>query len=165
MIWVIDRSSILTAKAYTAKYVIKLEEIYKGFSTLVKQGELVYPQEVIEEFKSKPNLAYKWVQENRKEATRFGTNYDTLKEILSNDYLRLVHDSNKTREEADPYLLSLAQDIKNEGNDVGLITEEIQDRLPSHISLNSACGYLEIPCLRVESFMIKMKIVKLPPNI
>lgn len=111
------------------------------------------------------------MSENKRRASRYGTDYNALKEIMSHKIASKVIDVSKhdNVNEADPYLLELALRLKNMPRlplgleslsdcVVTLITEEIKNKA-SKVSLSQAAGALGIPCLRMEFFLLNEGIV------
>ena len=59
-------------------------------------------------------------------------------------------------EEADPYVLGLAVEIRAGGQKIVVVTEERKDR-PDKLSMNTACGMLRLPCLPVEALLRELQ--------
>lgn len=62
-----------------------------------------------------------------------------------------VVDPNKTKEDADPYVLALALQLLAEGRDVCVVTEDRVDRI--RIAVTTACDRLGIPHCSVRNFL------------
>lgn len=172
MFFVIDSSSILIVGESAGKYGVPKSEILNSLTSLVNDGKLVYPAQVVDEVsRHSASEQSSWVSENRKRATRYGTDYDMLKEIMSHKIASKVIDVGKPAnvDEADPYLLELTLRLKSKPqstlgleytNDctVTLITEEVRNKA-NKISLSQAAGVLGIPCVRMEFFLLNEGIV------
>ena len=101
---------------------------------------------------AEPDRPCEWAKSNRELATRHGTDYAALKQILSHPQVRRVVDQDKIGvEEADPYVLALAYKLR-ETHNVTVLTEETRDR-PDKLSMNTACGLLKLVSLRMEAFL------------
>ncbi len=163
-LWVIDTSSILeVGRSFDQAAQLR---IYSDLTELVEGNSLVYPPEVYDELdryskvsNDASNSPIGWAKKNKSRATRFGHRYEELKEALGHPRVRYVLDSEKIGvEEADPHILSLALFIKQKGSQVAVISEERRDR-PNKLSVYTACGLLNIPCLRLERFLIQQNIL------
>lgn len=62
-----------------------------------------------------------------------------------------VVDPNKTKEDADPYVLALALQLLEEGHDVCVVTEDRVDR--NRIAVTNACTRLGLPHCSVRDFL------------
>jgi hypothetical protein len=54
-------------------------------------------------------------------------------------------DPDKPDEQADPYVLAVALDLKTGGFDVCVVTDDRRDRLPTKLSLATAAGMFQVP--------------------
>ncbi len=84
-----------------------------------------------------------------------------MKEILAE--VPQVLDPNKDAgaDEADPYVLAVAQRLRQEGTDARVVTEERRDT-NSKMSMNTAAGILGIPSVPLAAFL---KVEKVVPSI
>jgi hypothetical protein len=161
---VIDTSSILQISRSFEETVQR--RIYNDLTKLVEGNSLVYPPEVYDELERYSHTAnyltdspFQWAKKNKSIATRFGHNYEELKEVLGRPQIHTILDSEKIGvEEADPHILSLALCIIQKGHQPTVITEETKDR-PNKLSLKTACVLLKISCLRIEQFLIQRNIL------
>ncbi len=160
-IWVIDTSSIIEIRR---KYEKKDQiTIYDNLTLLINDDHLVYPVQVYNELdrgtnkkKIENDLPFKFAKETKKQATRFGNQYETLAEILSHPEVSTIVDSEKIGvEEADLYILALAVHLKNNNMDVTVITEEKNDT-PFKILMSSACGILKLYSIPILPFVNNM---------
>ncbi len=76
------------------------------------------------------------------------TNYEHILNVMS--IAGAVVDVDKASEDADPWVLALALQLKIDGHAVCIVTEDIVDR--SRISIATACGRLDIEWCRVREF-------------
>ena len=80
--------------------------------------------------------------------------YDHIKKVMS--VAGEVVDVSKPDEDADPYVLALARQLKSSGYAVCIVTEDTVDR--SRISIATACGRLQIDYCRVRDFLDQCQI-------
>jgi hypothetical protein len=161
---VIDTSSILQITRSFEETV--QHRMYNGLTKLVEGNSLVFPPEVYDELERYSHttnylsdLPFQWAKKNKSIATRFGHNYEELKEVLGHPQIHNILDSEKIGvEEADSHVLSLALFLKKKGDQVSVITEENRDR-PNKLSLKTACALLKISCVPMEPFLIQRNIV------
>jgi len=163
---VIDTCSILQIRRDFERKV--QDHILSGLSAKVDAGLLVYPKQVpaeLERFKNpkKPDRPYEWAKRNEEMATRFGDQFEELREVLAHPQVRRVFDPDKAVgiEEADPYVLALASALKKQGYTVTVLTEESRNR-PDKLSVSSACGLLRLFCLPIQPFLEEQGL--LPPG-
>ena len=158
-IWVIDTSSVIHVRRLVGLDDRQKKAVYDSLTASVESGILVYPKKVLEELErnklpKKPDLPYEWAHKNEKQACRFGSLFDELREILAHEQIRRVFDPNKSTgaDEADPHVLALASYLKKQGHDVTVLSEESRNR-PDKMSLQTACALLRIICLPIEPFL------------
>lgn len=148
--YVIDTSSIIAVIDDVPRN--RRPALFRALSELVQQDQLLFPREVFKELdratnKRKPDEAFIWAHSNKASAVRIAPSQDNLREVLSHPQAKLVLDPDKTGvEEADPYVLALAMDLRDSGHiaqDVVVVTQETRDR-PSKLSMATACGLLRL---------------------
>lgn len=162
VVWVIDTSSIIEVRRSTRKN--QREQIFREMTRLVTEGRLAYPAQVVAELgryaqSQPPDPQLAWATQNASTAHGNGTcSLDDVKEILAE--VPEVLDPNKDAgaDEADPYVLAVAQKLREEGTDARVITEERRDT-DSKISMNTAAGILGIPSVPLTAFLKVEKIV------
>ena len=135
--------------------------VFLSMSQLVQQGHLLYPNEVAEELAAhvrSPDPIFTWVKSNKETATRFGTRWDELQEVMKHPIASLVIDIEKASgpDEADPYVLALALALRKRA-EVLVVTEETRDRLGRN-SMTTACGALRLVRLPLRAFLMDRKI-------
>lgn len=154
-VWVIDTSSLIAAKSAGQKK--HLPDILRALTKFVDAGTLVFPAEVHKELKyyHKAEVAdpvFDWVDANRRQATRFGTDYPTLAKVLQRASKVLDPEKTSGPEEADAYVLALALKLKEAGSEVTVITQESRDK-PFRLSMSSAAGLLKIYAVSIFPFL------------
>ena len=55
-------------------------------------------------------------------------------------------------DDADPYVLAVARQLRAAGVDARVVTQETKDT-PTKMSMNTACGVLGIPCVPLLAFL------------
>ena len=127
-------------------------------TALAASGKLVFPVEVLNELKrwaaeTSKDLPFQWAKQNASAARRTAS-LERVREVLS--VVSDVLDKESQVEEADPYVLALALEIRAGGQKVVVVTEERKDR-PDKLSMNTACGLLRVPCLPVEALLRELR--------
>jgi hypothetical protein len=128
----------------------------------VERGVMVYPKKVVEELErhrnpnsEEPDLPYEWVKRNEQKATRHGTRYDIVRTLLAHPQVMRVLDPDKSggAEEADIYVLALAEQLRTEQRaEVVVLVEETKDT-PTKLSMSTACGHLRLLRLPIVAFV------------
>lgn len=161
-IFIIDSSSIIEIRrAIPSK---DQKKIFERLTQLVNNDRLVYPKMVLDELErylidpDNPDLPYAWTKENETKATRFKISLEEVKDVLAQPQIARILDPDKPPkpEEADPYILALAIQLKGQ-TPVKVLTQEHKDT-PKKLSLNSACGLLGIVSLPIEPFLAQQSI-------
>lgn len=156
-IWIVDTSSVIEVRR---RVPVKMQDqVYEQLTALVNTNVIVYPVQVFDEIKrfsnlnsGKPDRPYEWISHNKDHATRNGTDYNILKNILEHPQVRRVVDPDKLGvEEADPFVLALACNLRDTYL-VRILSEETKDR-PDKISIYTACGHLRLVSMRMEAFL------------
>ena len=159
-IWVIDTSSVLEVRRIIPQ--TQHQSVYDALSAMVADGHLVFPSQVFDELKRfknprKLDLPYEWAKANKYAATAFEPLYHEVKRVLSDPQLFKVLDSDKPNEEADPYVLALAEKLSAESS-VGVLTQDRMSK-PSKLSLSDACGLRRIVTLTMEPFLQQQGLI------
>jgi len=162
-IWVIDTSSIIEVREIVPAVPARhRRSVFDKLDGLVEDGRLVYPVQVVEElgrYKSAtaPDLPYQWAKKNQSRATRHGTQFTVLRQIMEHPQVKGVVDTEKVGiEDADPYVLALAVHLRSD-HVVTALTEDRKDR-PDKMSMNTACGLLQLVCLPMKAFLVHVGI-------
>lgn len=155
-VWVIDTSSITEVRRKLSRS--HQITVYASLTTFVNGGHLVFPTEVLKELergsnpKSNPqDLPLGWCKKVQGTAVS-NPPLATVKEVLGQVSEVLDPDKPHGTEEADPYILALAVELKRNGRDVAIITQETANR-PGKLSLSSAAGLLKIPAVTMLPFL------------
>jgi len=158
-IWVIDTSSVNEVRRMFLNP--QRQFVYDALTDLVVGGNLVFPTQVFDEldrFKNKNKLdqPFEWAKSNKYAAKPFEPLYTEVKDLLVDPQLSKVLDPDKPHEEADPYVLAMAEKISKDSS-VGVLT---QDRVskPNKLSLSDACGLRRIVTLTMEPYLAQQGI-------
>ncbi len=162
VVWVIDTSSIIEVRRSTQKS--QRGQIFQEMTRLVTEGRLAYPPEVVAELEryarpKSPDPQFAWAKQNASTAQDKGRcSLDDVRGILG--LVREVLDPEKDAgpDEADPYVLAVAQKLREGGADARVVTEERKDT-DSKMSMNTAAGILGIPSVPLAAFLKVEKIV------
>jgi hypothetical protein len=155
-VWIIDTCSITEVRRRLSKP--DQVTVYASLTTLVADGHLVFPPEVQKELErwANPKPGYQdrpleWCKRVQGTAAK-SPSLATVKEVLAQVPEVLDPDKPRGAEEADPYVLALALELKRAARDVTIITEEKTDK-PGKLSLSSAAGILKLPSVAVIAFL------------
>lgn len=152
-IYVIDTSSVCWIRQGGEIPVEARKALLTRLDERVNAGDLVYPREVVSElrrFHDRHDQLLSWAIRNEPRATRHGTDFDAVKEVLAQVPTVLDHD--KINEEADPYVLGLALSRQGVGELVTVVNEERKDR-PDKLSITTACGLLGLVALPMSQYL------------
>jgi hypothetical protein len=138
------------------------KQVFQKLEELIDAGRLVYPHETYNELKdgnakvddSAQDHAYYFVERCKKTALRTA-NLDIVKELVAHTLVRRVVDPDAEKDEADIYVLGVAVELQRAGKEVGVLTQEPQERQErkdqaTKLSMNTACGLLGLVCCRCE---------------
>lgn len=121
-----DASSIIIVRTSFSRKDQEL--VYQGMHALAEAKRLFFPNEVIKElerYAGKENPALQWVRSCDSKALSVDCDFTRVKSILA--LVPEILDSDKEgTEEADPYILTVAQTLKEAGKDVRVVTEEFK---------------------------------------
>jgi len=155
LIWVIDSSSVIEIKQVPtnlrARAIAHLDQ-------MVTQDCLVYPSQVLAELKSyapakalKNDLAYTWAKKNEAQAAYAKPLLHEAKAILK-DHPDLIDPDKAGKEPADPYVIALAQKLRNGGHDARIVTNDTR-QINKKVSVAAVAGLLGIPSTVLRLFL------------
>jgi len=155
IIWVLDTSSIIEIRRSVA--VDKRSALFAGLSSLVAADRILFPKQVVDELEravdpNAPDAQYLWARQHADKANAQDPSLQEVKEVLAVVPEVLDPDKDAGVEEADPYLLAVAERLRNDGKDARVVTQETKDT-PRKMSLNTACGLLGIPSVPLAAFL------------
>jgi hypothetical protein len=160
VIWVIDTSSIIEVKHSIEN--AKKASVFAQMGALVGSDRLVYPKQVVEELgrwadQKNPDAPFSWGKQNEHKATTNPPSFDEVRAVLAEVPTVLDADKDSGVDEADPYILALTLNLRAEGKDARVVTEELKDT-PRKMSLRTATGVLGIPSVPLKAFLAVEKI-------
>lgn len=151
-VWCLDTSSLIILRSQFSRESRKT--ILDGMSALVINGRLRYPRELVSElerYEGLDNPALIWAQAHQGTATHLQPSFEEVAAILKE--VPEVLDADKEGvEEADPYVLALAQLLTSKGEDARVVTEEFKTTV-AKMPLGSAAGYLGIPSVSIRTML------------
>lgn len=115
VVWVIDTSSIIEVRRSTHKR--HREQIFREMTRLVTEGRLAYPPQVVAELErsaqpKSPDPQLVWAKQNASTAHRNGgCSLDDVIEVLAEVPEVLDPSKDAGPDEADPYVLAIAQKL------------------------------------------------------
>ncbi|MCY4102235.1 MAG: DUF4411 family protein [bacterium] len=150
--WILDTSALIEFKR-----LLPMPEQWNAFvrlGSLVDNGRIAMPRQVLAEATkvSHPDVPGAWaaaMRERLQHPVDPGYHFLRLAMARAGD----VVDSNKTTEDADPYVVALALHARERGFDVMVVTADVVDRLPIKISLATACARLNVDTATPEEFL------------
>lgn len=154
-IWVFDTSALLEIKSLPHA---DRPAVLARMSELAGQGRLRMPKQVIDELKRGNDAVLDWAVSVEPSAVGDGPTFDSVKAVLADVPGILDAAKDAGADEADPYVLALAQEIKAGGADARVVTQETKDVLampgkPAKMSLNMAAGILGIVSVPLRGFL------------
>ena len=155
VIWVIDTSSVAEIRRSIENS--KKENVFARIGTLVQQGRLVFPKQVVDELERvadplSPDPQYRWAKQHEGKAAERAPSLEEIKDILGAVPKVLDPDKDTGAEEADPYVLAVAVRLRTEEKDARIVTEETRDT-PRKMSLRTAAGLLGVPSVPLKAFL------------
>ena len=159
-VWVFDTSALIALKAAIPRE--KHERVFKTLTRLARGRRLCFPKEVIGELRRENRdrrrpRAIDWALEVEQVACRIAPSFADTKAVLARIPEIIDPASESTIEEANPYVLALARALQSNGHDARVVAEETRDA-PSKVSIDTACGVLRIPCVRLIEFLEAMRL-------
>lgn len=155
-IYIMDTSSIISIKEKFSQE--DQRRIFQKLGQFALQGTIKCPPQVLMELKSyegPEDEPLKWIKNFKSELiVNDPSLYEKAKEILKR-FPSLV-DPRKSREQADPYVIALAEILREKSNKVIIVSEDIRSR-KKKISIHDVCRNLNIPCIQIEEFLSKIE--------
>ena len=150
-IWVIDSSALIEAKSIVS--ISNQWNAFRYLERMVADGKIALPRHVISEVSeiTHPDMPGAWASGVRDLLQHpLQADYDYLARVMS--VAGDVVDANKTREDADPWVLALALQLQETTLfKICIVTEDTVDR--HRISMVTACSRLQLEWCRVRDFL------------
>lgn len=121
-------------------------------SKLVKEGRVRMPNQVVVELERYADWIHEWALEVQGIACSGSPSMEDVKDVLA--VVPKILDPKKDAgvDEADPYVLAMARQIKMRGDDVRVVTQETKDK-GDKMSLNTAAGILGLASVPLAGFL------------
>lgn len=149
-VWILDTSALVEAKA--ALSVADQWQTFKLLEDMVRAGTVAMPRLVIREISeiAHPDLPGAWAPGVRDiQQHPLDPGWEHVQRVMAE--AGDVVDPNKTKEDADPYVLALALQLLDQGKEVCVVTEDRVDR--NRIAVTTACDRLGLPHCSVRDFL------------
>lgn len=121
---------------------------------MVESGRVTIPVHVERELRPDaphPDVPAAWAfAKARLGQVRREPSPERVRSVLS-VFPRLV-DPDSEREDADPYVVALALELKNAGQDVAVVTHDVTDHPPLKTSVKTACDHFGLAVIDLEEF-------------
>lgn len=147
-VWVFDTSALIAIKSLPRE---KRPGVLAALTTLVKEGRLRMPTQVVAELERYSDAVQEWAADVEAIACSGSPSLDDTKQVLSIVPKVLDPKKDSGADEADPYVLAMARQIKARGDDARIVTQETKDN-PDKMSLNTAAGILGIASVPLLGF-------------
>ena len=158
-VWVMDTSALIQIKSFVPHHL--RSSIFQALGALVSDARLVFPRHVLRELRRdssrEPDQACAWALSVETTACSDAISLDRVKEVLALVPDILDHMKDAGEDEADPYVLALALQLKADQQDARIVVQEIRDS-PRKLSLNTASGMLGIPSVPLLGLLKAEKI-------
>ncbi len=149
-VWILDTSALVEAKA--ALSVADQWQTFKQLEDMVRAGAVAMPRLVIPEISeiAHPDLPGAWAPGVRDiQQHPLDPEWEHVQRVMAE--AGDVVDPNKTKDDADPYVLALALQLVAEGHDVCVVTEDRVDH--NRIAVTTACDRLGIMHCSIRDFL------------
>jgi hypothetical protein len=148
-VWVFDTSGLIEIKSQPRE---KRPLLLQRLSSLVKDGRVRMPTQVVVELQRYADWVHEWSLDVQGIACSGSPSMDDVKDVLAIVPKILDRKKDAGVDEADPYVLAMARQIKIRGDDVRIVTQETKDK-GDKMSLNTAAGILGIPSVPLTGFL------------
>lgn len=149
-VWILDTSALVEAES--ALSVADQWQTFKLLEDMVRVGTVAMPRLVIREISriAHPDLPGAWASGVRAiQQHPLDPEWEHVQRVMAE--AGDVVDPNKTKDDADPYVLALALQLVQHGHDVCVVTEDRVDR--NRIAVTTACDHLGIAHCSVRDFL------------
>lgn len=153
-VWVLDTSSIIEIRRSVP--TAHRRQLFAQLSALTVEGRMKFPKQVVEELKraADPDVTDPLLEWAERVAAEASAQVDLAKVKVILAEVPDILDPNKDSgaDEADPYVLALAADLRAQGFDARIVTQETKDS-PRKMSLRTAAGVLGIPSVPLHGLL------------
>ena len=150
--WILDTSALIDFK-----HLLPVSDQWNAFvrlESLVENGWIAMPSQVLTEATNliHPDLPGAWAAGMRRRLQHTRDPGHHFIQCVMREASDVV-DHDKTAEDADPYVLALALYLRERGRDVVVVTNDVVDRLPTKISLATACARMNVDTATAKDFL------------
>jgi hypothetical protein len=146
VIYVCDVSALIAIADLTSRPAA----VFAVLTDCVNTDVLCYCDEVMTELDDRDDEAAMWARAAASDRCNPGATFSTVDWVVKE--LPALVDTITTRESAAAPVIAQAVSLRDAGEDVTVVTEEIQER-PARISVGAACGRLGIPAIGMRAFL------------
>lgn len=153
--FVLDTSLIIELKREVAAN--RQFELHKHMEELVEADRITFPPQVLREVKGQAHIDVPeaWVLAVAPKIKQPNNpSYDRLEEVMTAAPDLIEADAEG--DPADPYVIALAMEVAESGEELCVVTVDLVDRLPIKISMKTACDRLAVPVMSMEDFLACM---------
>ncbi len=150
----IDTSSLLAVRESFGK--TKETKVFATLSGYAEKGFIVFPPQVREELEraeeaeTDPDPPLLWVQMHRERSERTPS-LEAVRRVLT--VVPELLDADSPHEPADAYVVALAAELRDQGFDARVITDDKRDRLPLKVSPTTAASVLKLLSQTLYAFL------------
>lgn len=150
MLHVVDTASLLTIQNFREDAV----DCFVGMTDLVKESQLCFPAEVIDELErlAKGESALVWAKAVSDSRCNKGASYNYTEWVLASCPTLLDDTALATQEPAAPFVAAQAVQLQSESHEVCVVTEDVLEK-PTRMCLRQACAELGLTSIRLEDFL------------
>lgn len=151
-IFILDSSLIIQLKR--AVRADRQWEFGKHLESLVESGRITFPPQVLREIRGQEHtdIPEAWaLAVHAKITVKTNPDYEHIEAVMA--IAPDLIDADTEIDPADPYVVALLRELNDDGLDACVVTADIVDRLPLKISMRTACGRLNLPCMDVDEFL------------
>lgn len=160
-VWILDTSCLVETKI-----IVSISDQWSTFKILeekVRSGQIAMPRHVIREISEidHPDLPGAWAPGVRPvQCHPLDPSWDCVQRVMAE--AGDVVDPNKTKEDADPYVIALALHLQLDGLGAVVVTEDRVDH--SHMAVTTACDRLSVPHCSTREFLTELGIKTRKPS-
>jgi hypothetical protein len=151
VVWVLDTGCLIELKRVPIAFQW---ELFRRLEDMVAHAAIAMPRQVIKEasaiaFPDVPGAWAKGVEGKLRHP--IDVDYDILGEVM--EAAGDVIEDDSASDPADPYVLTLALQLQRGEISVTVVSDDIVDRLPLKISMDTACRRLKLPRIGTPEFL------------
>lgn len=158
-IWIVDASSLIEIKKNFE--LTTQQEAFKLLEDMVFKGQIAIPNQVIKEicqYKT-PDTVSHWVQKIKPKLKYSSKVEPKFVKMIQEEYTNFS-DPDKEIDDADPYVVALACQLRDQGKIPCVVTEDIVDRKTKAIF--SVCTEEKINCIDIREFLSRLGVLTKP---